>query len=263
MRGSIAFCVAALIIGAVSGCVFDSDDGGGEKKGTVSGTVKLTVTGEALPGVRIFLVNTDAPVDTINYDNNYRSLIDSTLTDSNGAYVFKGVAPGHYGILPLARSESDTVSTYRFTFAGDTADSRFTLNGGSHTVNLIATPYSGQGATPVGEYFHIKVTIRHDPGKYFKPIIYSQRAWYGGIPYWLCRGSLFYTSQGQGYKVIIISDINDPVLGPYTADNCYKIDFNDEERTLYICFPNNETPRSSEFEYDYNNDVLTLVNQWM
>lgn len=101
-----------FILATISGCVFDTDDGKSEvKKGSVSGTVRMAITSQPLSGIKVYLVNANASIDTVNYAHNRRALVDSAVTDTNGKYSILNIRPGHYGFIPV---NGGTAAEYGF-----------------------------------------------------------------------------------------------------------------------------------------------------
>lgn len=134
--------VSLLLAMVVSGCIFDSDSdkkSDTTKKGSVSGTVKLTVTGESVAGVKVMLINRDVKGDSINIWDNMKAFVDSAITDSEGKYVINNIASGNYGVYPV---NSDTLVSYKFTFSASPDSCAFEMNGESRSVNFIAEKLS-------------------------------------------------------------------------------------------------------------------------
>ena len=129
-------CVVAL----TSGCIFDSDNDSksdSTKKGSVSGTVKLTVSGDPVVGMKVYLINTKISVDPTDADAilSRSAFVDSAVTDANGKYSITNITPGTYGVTPV---NEDSTTVYTFTQSASSDSCVFSMNGNNRSVNFIA-----------------------------------------------------------------------------------------------------------------------------
>lgn len=154
MKHVIAFSMIGFIVAAISGCIFDPDDDNSNhgKKGSVSGTVKMTITGEPIANVKVYLVNRNAKIDTVNFTDNRAAFIDSAVTDAAGKYTIGSVASGDYGVVPAI---GDTASAYKFSLSSGPGSNVFSLNGETRTVDFIAEKLMDPGADTGWFFFSI------------------------------------------------------------------------------------------------------------
>jgi len=96
----------------------------------VSGTVMLnnsyTNTNTPLPGIKVYLVNINFKVDTVNFANNQAAFVDSAVSDSNGKYTMSNIKAGNYAVVPSGQS-----GEYQFSLAAGS---------GSDTLNINSLP---------------------------------------------------------------------------------------------------------------------------
>ncbi len=181
MKRIIAYSMIGFIVAAVSGCVFDSDDNdsNNEKKGSVSGMVKMTVTGEPIANVKVYLVNRNTKIDTVNFTDNRTAFIDSAVTDSAGEYIIGGIAPGDYGVVPAI---GDTASAYKFSLSAGPESNVFSLNGETRTVDFIAEKLANPGAG--SDYFFFSIYLKKDSQRQFGDVFLERRIQVLSVHYW-------------------------------------------------------------------------------
>ena len=83
---------------------------------TVSGTIMLNdkPTRKKLPlsGIKVYLININFKVDTVNYKNNSAAFVDSAVTDSTGKYTLANIKAGKYAVIPLPEPGGYQFSIY-------------------------------------------------------------------------------------------------------------------------------------------------------
>lgn len=256
MKRIIVFLSLMFVVTAIAGCIFDSDDGKGStvRKGSVSGTVKMILTGEPVPGVKVLLVNRDVKADTTDYGKSYAAFVDSAVTGADGSYVFGNIAPGNYGVAPV---KADTTAVYKFTSAAGSDSCLFAMNGDSLSVNFIAEKQHSPGI----DNPQIRMRVDFLNGQPYRVISY-RRWWIVFVPFFT-DGSILrlFTEYNQVYTI-------DQFVPGYTAvvatiDNCWKYEVNYDDtktRSFEIYLPLN-TPAGSEiyFSYDLSTGTLTRI----
>ena len=248
MKRSSVFILLFVLIAVVSGCIFDSDnDKKNVKKGSVSGTVKMTITEEPLPNVKVFLVNRDAKYDTVSYTNNRTAFVDSTKSDSEGRYVFNGIAPGNYGVVPMSE---DSTAPYKFTWAVSSDSCLFAMNGNTLSVNFIAEKSNLPAASD--ELIIEKIYVKNATQLSYKCL---RRVWAVCIPMleYVEAGTdqsdgAIYCSYKPGYTCLF-----------YTLDNCifFEVTFLDGTVRKFFTYHGLGAPVGTyKYTYDYNTDTL-------
>lgn len=246
-----------------SGCIFDSDDGSVDaKKGSVSGTVKMAVTGEAVPGLTVYLVNKKAVIDTAGYDNNH-VFADSATTDSEGKYSIGDIPPGEYAVAPVSR---DSTTVYRFGFAAGLDSSGITVDGDAHSVNFIAEKMNHPGAD--GGAFTVTISLHADRQTHqFTNFTISRRKWILFIPYYdYSLSNTINSSPVDGYNFSLTCDRGFTAV-LFTLDDYFRCTVEYREinggallsRTFEFGFPLGETPNSSKWRYDIATGALTRL----
>lgn len=245
-----------LIVTMASGCLFGSDDEKDVKKGSVSGKITMIVTGEPTANVKVYLVNMDAKVDTVNYTNNRKAFVDSAVTGASGEYVITGIKPGNYGVVPIY---PDTSAVYTFSLGGDSSSYRFAMNGEPHSVNFIAEKKDYPGAD--SDKFKIKIFIHaHNWGSYYEETLgYTvlRKYWASFVPiYDYDETSQFYLNDQFQGEITLEKPYGWTCLF-YTLDNYFKIKFTNIE--ISLGFPIGSTPAYSEFVYDMPTNTVTRI----
>lgn len=167
----------------ISGCIFDSDNdkkADTVKKGSVSGTVLLTVTKAPLANMKVYLIDKDAKIDMVNYEDNRNAFVDSAMTNSEGNYVIKNIAPGNYGVVPM---NEDTTAVYKFSTSANSDSCRFSMNGDSLSVNFIAEKTDYPGLTE-SDMVAVTVTFLNPDQSDILGVTYERRTWALFIPVW-------------------------------------------------------------------------------
>ena len=256
-------CVVAL----TNGCIFDSDNNKSDsaKKGSVSGTVKLTVTGDPVVGMKVYLINTNTSVDSTNGESIRRrsAFVDSAVTDANGKYSITNIAAGRYAIAPV---NEDTTTVYTFTQSASSDSCMFSMDGNSLSVNFIAEKTDHTGII----YEDSDIIIDHitygNIDKYYKSgtvsRTYSRRYWVVFVPYLTGSSSeVMVNTYGlemrysPGYTLVL-----------YTQDNCHFYEITTSNPTKvhkFSIYHPLSTPAGSKFNYtfDLDTDTLTEVKQ--
>ncbi len=254
MKRSMVPGMLLFVIAVISGCMFDSDNDKDVKKGTVSGKITMIVTGEPVANMKVYLVNMDAKIDSVDYPNNRKAFVDSATTNASGEYIISGVKPGSYGVVPVFE---DTTAVYQFSLNGDSASYKFAMNGESHSVNFIAEKKDYPGAD--GDKFTIKITIQaHHWGNYHETIRgYSvlRRHWELFIPLYDYNSTsqTFFNSDYTG-EITLKKSYGWTCLF-YTLDNYFQI--NIDSCLFVVGFPIGSTPSYSEFVYDMPTNTVT------
>jgi len=252
MKRFVSFVFVIFVAYAVSGCLFDSDDDKEVKKGVVKGKVSMIVTGDPVANVRVYLVNMDAKIDTVDYANNQKAFVDSALTNVSGEYVLNNVGPGKYAVVPVT-SSTDTVSVYRFTPAKDSGPYEFSMNGETRTVNFAAEKVNYPGATTTGDY-RIDIILAPD-GTDSKFNVYY-RTWILFIPYW--DGPYTYY-KSPNYDTIIFGAPYGFTTLLLTHDNYYKFELLSNGDTFEIGYPLINPPVYSKYEWNKTTKTLTRL----
>jgi hypothetical protein len=242
----------------VSGCIFDSDSdkkSDTTKKGSVSGTVKLTVTGGPVAGMKVYLINMKAPVDSSNYSNNHGAFIDSTATDSNGGYTFKSISPGYYGIAP---ANEDTTKVYKFTQSAGSDSCTFAMNGNAFTVNFIAEQLASPGIDP--NQFHFQIFLTDSGNNILTGVSYARKIWV------LCFPGLAVSTDAGLHSSFTIDDNWGYTAVIYTITNYYEV-------TVKYCTRNSSATLTRKFTigsdsdqypgwtYDYATGTLSRLSE--
>ena len=248
----------------ISGCIFDSDSdkkSDAVKKGSVSGTVVMTITRTPLSNVKVYLINKAVKADTVNYANNAKAFVDSAYTDSEGKYVIGDIAPGNYAVAPL---NGDAASVLKFSIVAGSDSCEFAMNGETRTTNFIAekVDYPGAGGSTIG----IDIGVYADNTKHqITKFTISRRKWIACFPYYdfsiettISQFPLsiynYSYSCDRGYTAVL-----------FTLDNYFRCtveyrDFADNAlrtQTFDIGFPLGDTPDSSEWKYVITTRTLT------
>jgi hypothetical protein len=250
-------CVVAL----TNGCIFDSDNNKSDsaKKGSVSGTVKLTVTGDPVVGMKVYLIKTHTTVDSTDADAilSRSAFVDSAVTDANGKYSITNVAPGNYGVAPVSE---DTTAVYTFTQAAGSDSCAFSMNGNSLSVNFIAEKADYPGVIyEDSDYIidHVSLTNSGKPFENTVTYVAYKRHWVVFVPFLSeeCRVTVkvggFITKYLPGYTGVL-----------YTDDNCFFYEItipNSTKVHKFSIYHPLSTPAGSKFEYtfDFATDTLT------
>ena len=132
--------------------------------GSVSGVVTIYESSTPavktpLAGVKLFLVNTDFKLDSVDYANNKGAIVDSTVTGADGKYQIAAIPNGNWAIVPIP----DTIM-YRFELESSADSVRFTINKESFVSKVDFTT-----AVPVASDngFHIRITSINRPNGYW------------------------------------------------------------------------------------------------
>ncbi len=267
MKRTVAFCMLLCVAASVSGCIFSSDDDKDVRKGKVSGKIAMTITGEPVANVKVMLINRNAKIDTVEYTNNSRAFVDSTVTDANGEFVIEGIVPGNYSVAPV---NGDTTKVYRFTYAEGSNSSGFTVNGDAHTVDFIAENTGYPGAS--GSWYEFTITVYvtdiYNAGQaqyLVDSIEIYRRQWCGSIPILVYMESTV-LQQIDGrlcFQIYAPMGFSDSVQG---VENFFRIKMKYwkyselsniiRERSFNIGFTLNQTPESSIWEYSISKGKL-------
>jgi len=130
-----------------------------EPNGLVSGVVTVydPSTPEVktpLEGIKLYLINSDFRIDSIDYANNAGAIIDSAYTGSNGKYLIDGLPNGNYAIVPVPDS-----IMYHFELDNGSDSVKFLITEESfdHTIDFkTAMPDSAAG-------YQIRLSIINRP----------------------------------------------------------------------------------------------------
>lgn len=142
--------------------------------GTISGT--LTVYDPSTPlvktpvdSIKMYLINMDFKMDTVNFEKNRAALIDSTYTDAAGKYTFTALPEGKYAIAAAL-----TKQNYFFVPENADKDPYFSITAGvtDHEINFTAPiPDSNNDA----EKFHMTINSVNRPASGY--IIVKRQHW--------------------------------------------------------------------------------------
>lgn len=264
MRRFVFLGAAVLSMLLASGCMFDSDGGDEAKKGSVSGKVSLIVTGEPVKGIKVFLVNMDTKVDTVDCTKNRAAFVDSALTDASGRYVIDGIAPGNYFVAPIFE---DTTAVYRFSPAGDSLSYRFAMDGGSHTADFIAEKSDYPGTE--GNILKLCVYFTEPKDYRLNTVNLQRRFWWSFIPVWTAGtfmdGGVIWKEKNGSRRYISPVDFPGYTAIIYSVENYWMFQAvftrKDDEpgniiRTFYIYLPFIDPPKETYWEYDFDSDTF-------
>ena len=247
----------------ISGCIFDSDNdkkADTAKKGSVSGTVKLTVSGDPVSGIKVYLMNANASVDSTNVESirSRSAFIDSAVTDATGKYSITNISAGRYGVTPV---NEDTTVVYAFTQSASSDSCVFSMNGSAISVDFTAEKKDNSGIIyEDADLIHDTITINNfDKYKDKGTVSYTtfRRSWILFVPYldenpygnMVSNGCGFFYYPGYS-------------LGVYTLDNCifYEITTTNPTKVhKFTIYHSLYTPAGSKFTYTFDLDTDTLT----
>lgn len=77
--------------------------------GSASGTISIydpefPLVKTPIEGIKVFLIDIDFVVDSLDYSHNEAAIINQTITDSDGKYVIAGIRAGNYAVVPIPDS---------------------------------------------------------------------------------------------------------------------------------------------------------------
>jgi len=254
MKRPLACATLLLAILFVSGCMFDSDDRDEVKKGSVAGTITMIVTGEPVAGVKVYLVNTAAKVDTVDFTDNRAAFVDSAVTGADGRYAITGIATGEYGVVPIF---GDTAAAYRFSLTQNSGPYGFAMNGEARTVDFIAEKSVYQGADT--ELIKLWVTINADIPYFIANVSYARRAYALTTPFFKDPVDCGAVSE------FLIQEPVGHFDGTYSEDNMFRVvveyqsdvDFTPRSRTFYVGYMLTTPHLESWWTYDIKTGKLT------
>ena len=82
-------------------------------------------------GVKLFLVNTDFKLDSVDYANNTGAIADSAVTGADGKYLIAGIPNGNWAVVPIPDS-----IMYRFEPENAEDSVKFTINDVSFSASV-------------------------------------------------------------------------------------------------------------------------------
>jgi hypothetical protein len=256
MNRLFASCIFVLTAVMVSGCIFSSDDGTEVKKGAVSGTVTMSVTGAPLTNVKVYLINRAAKIDSVNYRNNQAAFVDSAFTNTEGKYTIGNITPGKYCVAPV---NGDAETLYSFAVSANSDSGSFAMNGDSRTVNFTATvanpPAAENNTFKIVLYFKLNNLLNSDKIKVYR------RLWAWFVPGWAFQCTCYKEpADGNRAKFIIEAAYGYTAL-VYSWDNYFEATFTADsvERSVDFGFGISNTPAYSSFEYDLASRTLTRL----
>ena len=108
-----------------------------------------------IEGIKVFLVDTDFVVDSLDYSHNEAAIIDHVITDSNGKYLIAGIPVGNYAVMPIPDS-----IMYRFELENEEDSVKFTIREESfdYSFDFAAAELKGND-----DVFQIHITIINRP----------------------------------------------------------------------------------------------------
>ena len=217
--------------------------------GSVQGQVYNPMTEQGVPNINMFLLDKDAKIDTITY-NNQHVYVDSTITDSNGNYKIDSIGPGNYLIAPI-----DERTTFKHEASSQAYEFEI-IEGENYTVN-----YNTEPPIVMGGGFTIKITFINE--SYVNEATWinvSRRMWAFFVPTYSKPNSiqtiinpadnserLFSAVFSYGYTAVA-----------FTIDNMFEFRFADN--VFHIYFPLDAAPESSNWQYDCTSKVLTRLD---
>ena len=259
MKRFIFLGIIALTVMMISGCIFDSDNdkkSDSVKKGSVSGTVKTTVTDEPVAGIKVMLIDRSVKGDSTTLRNSVKAFVDSAITDAGGKYVIDNIAPGNYGVYPV---NADTTVTYKFAVSASPDSCAFQINGESRSVNFTAEKLSvpaWSDEDAIGDY----VYLQNGTATFGKS---ERRMWIFFIPFPVDGTTLWFEKLDSGEQWF--KQIYDPgytVLAA-TLDNCqtYEITYDNGKKRSFTIYHNLGTPANSKFYYNYDLSTGVLTER--
>ena len=246
-----------VILAGISGCMFDSDDKDDGKKGSVSGKVTMIATGEALPGIKVYLVDKNADINTTDLSGNFAAFVDSAVTNAKGEYTISDVIPSAYAVVPV---NGDTTKVFRFTYAAGSDSSGFTMHGDVRTVNFIAEKLNYPGAeTGYDGVITIRIFApRKDPIKFIQVF---RKNWIVFVPIWSFEG---YSGYSESEGCYISTYIYGFSWGMQTVENVWKYAVLYQsgpgtilKKEFFIGFSLYDVPAVSSWDYDFDTNTLT------
>ncbi len=127
-----------------------------EPIGSVSGLVTVydatsPLVKTPMEGVKLFLINTDFKLDSVDYANNVGAIVDSAVTGADGKYQIAGIPDGNWAVIPIP----DTIM-YRFELESALDSVRFNIN-----KELFTSTVNFKAAKPnsTEDGFHVRLTI--------------------------------------------------------------------------------------------------------
>lgn len=249
-----------VVTACICGCIFDSDNdkkSDTAKKGSVSGTVKMVVTGEAVPGINVYLVNLKASIDKTDGADNRKAFVDSAVTDSGGKYVLNNIAPGEYAVFPM---KSDSTAMYKFASVAGSDSSRFSMNGDSLTVDYTVEKTDAPGIS----VYQNATYIYFKNGSFVDSYVY-RRNWVIFVPFYVATP--YYLNDTEKNSIYLY-DNPAYTLCLYTLDNEWKFnaEYNDlngvRRKTEFHVYYSFDTPQGSKivYNYDFSTSTLTFVS---
>lgn len=205
-----------------------------------------------LEGIKLYLVNTDFSIDSVDYAINAGAIVDSAVTDSNGKYLIDGIPNGNYAVVPVPDS-----IMYQFALDYGLVSEKFSITDESfgHSVDYKAV----KPGPDMGTY-HIDLSIINRPygGETF---LYRQIFLYNIIPvYSLVKiGNLTSSSADE-----ISLDLQLGVLGYfYVVSNHIKIvGFDKYDNYLFTRWISNSyfnTPSNAHWQLDWTAQIVTRI----
>lgn len=128
--------------------------------GLVRGTISIydpefPLDKTPIEGIKVFLVDTDFEVDSLDYSHNEAAIIDQAITDSDGKYLIAGIPVGNYAVVPIPDS-----IMYHFELEDEEDSVKFTIHEESFDYSL---DFVAAEMKETDDVFQIKITIINRP----------------------------------------------------------------------------------------------------
>lgn len=128
--------------------------------GSVSGTISIydpefPLNKIPIEGIKVYLVDTDFVVDSLDYANNEAAITDQAITDSEGKYLIAGIPEGNYAVVPI----SDSIM-YRFKLENEEDSVKFSILEESFDYSL---DFSAADMKENDDVFQVRITIINRP----------------------------------------------------------------------------------------------------
>jgi len=108
-----------------------------------------------IEGIKVFLVDTDFVVDSIDYSHNEAAIIDEAVTNFEGEYLITDIPLGNYAIVPIPDS-----IMYRFELESEEGSEKFSV-GEESQVHL--RDFTAKEQKDIDDDFQIHISIINRP----------------------------------------------------------------------------------------------------
>jgi hypothetical protein len=210
-----------------------------EKMGSVSGRFYNPFAQTGVADVLVYLLSKDVEIDTIS-GNNRHAFVDSAVTDSGGNYIIDNIKTGNYAVVPLSEGNFFTHDTTSDSSEFEITDGEnFNVNysllppidmGGVFTIviNFVNQTYANEAKW---------INVSRKRWILFVPVFDDDTAYEATMNSTNNKESILVQSYSYGYTAVA-----------YTVENTMRYKFGNH--LFYVSFPINNTPATSDWEYD-------------